>query len=461
MKINRIPELMGALLLISFYSCHQEQKGSDGHRKDSLNKEQKDSDRHSNNSLDKEQKVFEWRGENRSGIYNETGLLKEWPDDGPELIWEYAGIGNGYGSPVFTSDNMYILGEIDSMAYLFAFDLTGNLIWKKDFGKEWIENYGGSRSTPTVVDDLIYVTTGLGNLGCFDRISGEKLWSVDMINDLHGTKSLFGYSESVIIEDEKVFCTPGGEDTNLVALNRFTGDVIWISKGKGEHQAYNSPQIIKLAARNVLVNFTTYELMGHDTKTGELLWVHNQNYIRPENRRPDNDEVYGNTVIYEDGFIYYTSTPAGTDVGNGGVKLALAKDGKSIIEVWRNRDFDSYIGGIVKIGDHLYGCGTVKRGFKCINATTGEIENVLKIGNGVVIAADGMLYYYNFGGEVLLITPDSKNMEVVSKFRIKKGDKEHFAHPVINNGKLYVRHGNVIQAFNIKESAIRKRKEYQ
>ncbi|MCF8370764.1 MAG: PQQ-like beta-propeller repeat protein [Bacteroidales bacterium] len=430
MKKTTIASLTVAFVLISLFSCNQGPKNIKG-----------DND----NSISKEDKVYEWRGENRKGIYNESGLLKAWPEAGPELVWEYEGIGNGYGSPVFTPDKMYILGEVDSLAYLFAFDLNGTLLWKKDFGKEWVKNYNGSRSTPTIVGDLIYVTSGLGNVYCLDRNSGEKIWSVDMINDLHGTYPLFGYSESVIVEDEKVFCTPGGKDTNVVALDRFSGEILWISKGAGERPGYNSPQIIKLNDRNVLVNFTAYQLMGHDTKTGELLWVHNQDNIPVDKRQPGNGDTHSNTIIYDDGFIYYAAGD-----GNCGVKLELSNDGKSIKEVWRNPDFDSYMGGIVKIGDHLYGCGSAKREIKSINAGSGEIENILKVGSGAVIAADNMLYYYNFKGEVMLITSNPLNMEVVGKFRIDKGANEHFAHPVINDGKMYVRHGNVIQAFYLK-----------
>ncbi len=411
--------LVAALLLISMYSCNQEPK------------------------------VYEWRGENRSGIYNEEGLLKSWPAYGPELVWEYEGVGNGYGSPVFTPDGMYIMGELDemdSLAFLFAFDNNGELLWKKDFGKEWVKNWNGSRCAPTIVDDLVYVTSGMGNIYCFDRNIGEKKWSVDMVNDLGGVFPLFGYSEAVVIEDEKVFCTPGGKENNVVALNRFTGEMIWSSKGAGERPGYNQPKIIRLEARNIFVTFTAYEMLGLDTKTGELLWVHNQDNTPLEERAPGKGDTHANTVIYDNGYIYYAAGD-----GNGGVKLELSPNGKSIKEVWRNPEFDSFMGGIVKIGDYLYGCGSAKPTLKCINATTGEIANVLKIGSGAVIAADGMLYYYNFKGEVMLITQDPINMEVVSKFKITKGDNEHFSHPVINGGKLYVRHGNVIQAFRISD----------
>ncbi|MBI9069653.1 MAG: PQQ-like beta-propeller repeat protein [Salinivirgaceae bacterium] len=426
MNRNKLVIMLSVSLFIALFSCNAPKEKEDSNTPQKL-------------------QVYEWRGENRSGIYKESNLLKVWPEEGPALVWEYEGIGNGYGSPVFTSDNMYILGELDSLAYLFAFDAEGTLLWKKPVGKEWVTNYNGSRSTPTIVNDLIYVTTGLGQISCLNRATGDEIWSVDMVNDLQGVYPLFGYSESVIVEDNMLFCTPGGADTNVVALDRMTGDIIWISKGVGERSAYNSPQIIKCKGRNVLVNFTAYELMGHDTKTGELLWTHEQDNVELDKRQPGMGDTHSNTIIYDDGNIYYAAGD-----GNCGVKLSLSEDGKTIEEVWRNVDFDSYMGGIVKVGDYLYGCGTAKRDFKSINEESGALGKILKIGPGAVIAADNMLYFYNWKGEVLLINLDPLNMEVVSKFKMKKGAKEHFAHPVINKWKLYVRHGNVIQAYNIK-----------
>ncbi|MCF8364597.1 MAG: PQQ-binding-like beta-propeller repeat protein [Bacteroidales bacterium] len=437
MKRIHINLIIMAMILISGNSCTNQQS------KSNQNEGQNAQNEASIGQAADE--VYEWRGIQRKGIYYDKDLLKSWPEAGPALVWEYEGIGNGYGSPVFAPDKMYILGEIDSLAYLFTFDNNGTLLWKKPFGKEWVKNYNGSRSTPTVVNDLIYVTSGLGRLACLNRYDGEEIWKIDMIEDLHGTYPLFGFSESVIIEDDLVFCTPGGQDTNVVALNRFSGAIEWISKGAGERPGYNAPQIIHLNNRNILVNFTAYEMMGHDTKTGVLLWMHKQDNVKPEERKPGMGDTHSNTIIFEDGYIYYAEGD-----GNGGVKLKVSEDGKSIEEIWRNSSFDSYMGGIVKIGNHLYGSGTAKKDFKSINATSGEIEKILKIGSGAVIAADGMLYYYNFGGEVMLITQDPTDMQITGKFRIKKGENEHFAHPVINNGKLYVRHGNVLQAFNIK-----------
>ncbi len=398
-------------------------------------------------SCNQETKIYEWRGENRSGIYEVENMLNSWPEGGPEVVWEYEGVGHGYGSPVFTEDKMFIMGEIDeedSLAFLFAFEIDGDLLWKSDFGKEWVKNWNGSRCAPTVVDDLIYVTSGLGNIYCFDTENGDKQWSVDMVNDLGGVFPLFGYSEALAVDGDKIFCTPGGPEHNVVALNRFSGELIWSNKGKGERSAYNQPLVIDLEERNVLVTYTAYEMLGLDTETGELLWVNEQDNTPLEDRRPGKGDTHANTVIYEDGFIYYAAGD-----GNGGVKLQLSPDGSSINEIWRNPDFDSYMGGIVKIGDYLYGCGSVKPSFKSINAETGEIGKTLKIGSGAVIAVNDKLIYYNYKGEVMLINQDPIDMEVISEFKITKGDKEHFSHPVINDGKMYLRHGNVIQAFRV------------
>ena len=430
MKKHNISLFAISFLLITLASCDQANNTKVSEKKDEVTKQEE---------------VVEWRGENRSGYYNQSNLLSTWPEDGPNLVWEYVGIGNGYGSPIFTQDRMYVMGEIDSLGYLFSFDNFHNLLWKKAFGKAWMVNYTGSRSAPTIIGNNIYLVSGLGVVYCINRITGDEIWSVDMINDLHGVFPMFGYSESVIIEDEKLFCTPGGPDTNVVALNRNTGELIWVSKGNSERPGYNSAQIIKLKDRNVLVNFSAYELMGHDTKTGELLWTQNQDNTKPDERKPGLGDTHSNTIIFDDGNIYYAAGD-----GNGGVKLKLSDDGKSIEEVWRNPDFDSYMGGIVKIGNYLYGCGTAKRNFKSVNAETGKIGSKLKIGSGAVIAADSMLYYYNFAGNVMLITQNPTDMEVVGKFKMKKGSREHFAHPVINKGRLYIRHGNVIQAYDIK-----------
>jgi outer membrane protein assembly factor BamB len=389
-------------------------------------------------------KIYEWRGLDRSGIYQESNLMKEWPDGGPKEIWSIENIGNGFGSPVFTDQYFYITGEIDSMTTLFCFNLNGEKQWQTTLGREWMKSTPGSRSAPTIVDNLIYAGSGMGNLYCIDRKKGKIIWSKDLVNDFNGVLPLHGHSEAALIDGEKVFWTPGGKEKNVVALNRFTGKLIWSNNGFGERSAYNSPKLVKLTDRDILVTFSAYHLLGIDTETGKLLWTHEQDNFPLDKRILGNGDTHSNTVLYDNGSIYYAAGD-----GNGGVKLNLSEDGTTITQVWRNPGFDSYMGGIVKIGNYLYGSGTVQPDLRAIDATTGKLIDSLRIGSGALISADGMLYYYTQKGDMILLSYNQGKIEKVSSFRINKGTLQHFSHPVIHKGILYQRHGKVLMAFDI------------
>jgi outer membrane protein assembly factor BamB len=390
-------------------------------------------------------RTFEWRGANREGIYSESDLLKTWPAEGPKELWSITNIGNGFVSPVFTDDNFYITGEIDTTEILFSYNLKGEKQWQTSLGIAWMRSYPGSRTCPTVVDDLIYVGTGLGNLFCVNRADGKIIWSKDLIADFNGVTPLHGHSESPLIAGDKVFWTAGGKENNVIALNRFSGKIIWSNKGFGERSAYNSPKLIELPNRKILVTFSAYHMMGFDIETGELLWSHEQDNYPLDKRLPGYGDTHANTVIYDNGYIYYAEGD-----GNCGVKLKLSDDGSEISEIWRNSGFDSYMGGIVKIGDWIYGSGTAKPELRSINASTGILTDSVKIGSGAIIAADNRLYYYTQKGDLMLLSYNQGKIEKVSSFRIKEGTQQHFAHPVIHKGVLYQRHGNTLMAFDIR-----------
>lgn len=394
----------------------------------------------------KESKIYQWRGDNRTGVYNETGLLRAWPEEGPEEIWFYEGIGNGYGSPTITEDAVFVTGEIDSLAWLFCFDLNGSLLWKQNFGKEWSKHYPGSRSAPTVVDDKVYAGTGTGNITCLNRADGQIIWTKDYVADFKGALPYHGYSEAPVIDGSTIFCTPGGEEHNVVALDRFTGDLLWSCKGMGERMGYNPGNIIGIEKRKIYVTFSAYHLLGIDAATGELLWTHLQDNTPVEKREPGVGDTHSNNIFFEDGYIYYAAGD-----GNRGVKLQLSADGSEITEVWRTNDLDTYMGGFVKIDDYLYGCGTRKKDIKSFSATSGEVVDSLRMGTGAVIAAGNTLYYYNWAGEVSMLNCSNGRMEKISAFKIKRGTKEHFCHPVIKNGILYQRRGDALMAYDIRE----------
>jgi outer membrane protein assembly factor BamB len=383
------------------------------------------------------QTITQFRGPQRNGIYPETNLLKTWPADGPAMLWKVEGIGNGYSSPIISGDRIYVTGEIDSIGYLFAYNTSGSLIWKKETGREWMENFTGSRSTPTLVDGLLYLETGMGRVICFDALDGSEKWSVDMINDLHGVNVRFGYSEGLLLNNNLIYCFPGGPDTNAVALDRFSGKIIWVSKALGDSTAYTSPALISLPSRKIIVNFSIHNLIGLDAETGELLWH------KPLKGTGD---IQANTSLYENGYLYYV-----TGRGNGAVKLNLSDDGRQITEMWANEQVSDVHGGFVKLGNYIYTSQYRPRRYCSVDAATGLVSDSLKFDKGSLIFADDMLYCYTEKGMVGLVKIDNGKMELISSFKMPVGTKEYFTIPVISEGVLYMRHGDAMLAYDIRK----------
>lgn len=382
------------------------------------------------------QTITQFRGPQRNGMYTETNLLKMWPSEGPTMLWKVEGIGNGYSSPIVTSDRIYVTGEIDSIGYLFAYSKSGTLLWKKQTGREWMINFTGSRSTPTLVDGLLYIETSMGRIICFDALNGTEKWSVDMIKELHGVNVRFGYSEGLLVNGNLVYCFPGGSDTNAVALNRFNGKLKWISSAMKDSTAYTSPLLLTLPSRQIIVNFSIHNLIGLDAATGELLWNKQLKGI---------GDIHGNTSHFENGNIYFS---AGSGSGMG--KLALSDDGRSITEIWSNPNVTDVHGGFVKYGNFIYSSQYKPRRYCSVDATTGQISDSLKFDKGSLIFADDMLYLYTEKGMVGLVKPENGKMELVSSFKMPVGTKEFFTIPVISEGVLYLRHGNAMLAYDIR-----------
>lgn len=392
---------------------------------------------------DNKQNVAQWRGENRDGIYPEKGLLKAWAEEGPELLWETEIIGNGYSSPVIWKEKLYINGETDSISQLFAFGLDGKLLWKTPNGREFVgegfsAGFPGSRSTPTVYEGLVYISSGLGRISCIDAETGKELWSKHMVDDLGGRLNYFGYCESLLVDENSLFCFPGGLDSNVVCLDRMTGDITWVSKAMSDDVAFTSPMMIKLHERNVFVTISKNYLLGLDASTGDLLWSFHEDSVKY-------DGAYTNTPIYKDGSILGVS---GVKYGTGAYKLKLSPDGTGISEIWRNSGVRNETGGFIVRGNRLYVTSKDKK-LKVLDTETGLAVDSLRGPRGSLIFADDCLYCYSDNGNVELISLTDGKPEAISRFKIQKGTKEHLAHPVINNGVLYIRHGNVLQAYRV------------
>jgi outer membrane protein assembly factor BamB len=377
----------------------------------------------------------QWRGDDRNGIYKETGLLKKWPPNGPKLLWHFDKLGEGHSSAAVTNDRIYTTGMFDSTGFIYAFDLDGNLIWSTSYGLEWNESWPGARTTPVINDGKLYFESGFGKLVCLDAASGKIIWAVNLMIDYYGLNINWGFTENLLIDGDKLFCTPGGKLANVLALDKNTGKLIWKSKGKGEKSAYGSPALISLPNMKIVVVMTERSILGIDASNGILLWSHPQT----------NDwSVHPNTPVFENGMLFCTS-----GYGKGGVMLQVSPDGKSIKELWRNTSLDPRIGGVIIKDGKIYGTGDNTRTLQCIDQNTGKLLfDTLNFAPGNIISAENLLYLYSEGGLVGLIEPKESSFNILSSFKVPFGTNQHWAHLVIKNKRLYVRHGTSLMVYD-------------
>jgi outer membrane protein assembly factor BamB len=382
------------------------------------------------------QDIVQWRGINRDGIYKESGLLKTWPAEGPKLLWHFDDLGDGHASAAVTSDRIYAAGTSGGNGFVIALDLSGKTIWKTEYGKEWMENWEGVRSTPLIAGDKLYIMSGYGKVACMGIKSGNIIWTVDLMKDYDGQNIQWGVTENLLLVGEKLICSPGGTDANVIAVNKENGKLIWKSKGDGEKSAYCSPQIIKHGGKSIVVSHSAKNILGIDLADGKLLWKVSW---------PNQWSVHPNTPYYKDGKLFCTS-----GYGQGAVMLELSADGTSVKELWTNKTLDNQMGGFVVVDGRIYGAGQNSRKWVCLDWKTGKelgLSTMAKQGN--IIFADGMLYCYGEEGNVLLVEPKNDGFGEIAKFKVPYGEKQHWAHLVIADKKLYVRHGTSLMVYSL------------
>jgi outer membrane protein assembly factor BamB len=390
------------------------------------------------------QEVYQWRGTNRDGIFQETNLLNQWPEEGPELLWIYEGLGRGYAAPSVSQDKIFINGESEGNSYLFALDLEGNLLWKSANGKEFLgegfsSTYPGARSTPTVLGKLVYTSSGTGQIGCFKTSSGKELWGVSIMDYLDGELGEFGYSESVAVDDKHVYCYPGGASTNLAALDRTTGKIAWTQSALRDTFAYSSPVLVESSGHSILMHTSRHHLFTLDPGNGELLASY-------ELEGYEYDGEHCNTPVYADGYIYFV----GNDIpGQGAIKLQLSADGKEIKEIWRNQKIKNNFGGLISVDGHLF---TTVKGNRLVDLDpeTGVVADTLKVATGSIIYADNKFIIYGNNGRCNLVNYQEGEMEIGGEFKVKGGTGHHFSHPVLAEGIMYIRQGDALMAYRVK-----------
>ncbi len=387
----------------------------------------------------------QWRGMNRDGISRETNLLKEWPEEGPKLIWSFEGLGAGYSSVAVSKSVIFTTGEIDANEAVFALDINGNLLWKTTYGPRWKDSYQAMRSTPTIDGDNIYVVSGMGKVVCLERKTGNIVWSANPVEQFSAEYHRWGIADSPLIIDDMVICSPGGENASVVAYHKLTGKLIWQSHGLSDVASFCSPILVERGGKKIIVTTLSETFVGIDASNGRTLWKDTFN-----DYQDDPKDINPVSPVYYNGSIYTTS---GYD--DGGALYDLSEDGLSISRRWADETLDVHIGGVVLVDGYIYGANWLsnsKGNWVCLEWKTGKVMYEEKwMNKGSIIFADGLLYCYTEKkGEVGLVRPTPDKFSLVSHFKIPLGSGQRWAHPAISDGRLYIRRGEALMVFDIK-----------
>jgi outer membrane protein assembly factor BamB len=383
----------------------------------------------------------QFHGPNRDNISAEKGLLKEWPEKGPALLWTAKGLGHGYSSISIASGMICTAGSIGKDTVITALNLNGKVLWQVKNGKAWTGDHPGTRGTPTIDADRLFHQSPLGSLICLKARTGDKIWQFNILDKFQSKTTTWALAESLLVDGEHLICCPGGPQTCMVALNKKTASVVWKAPSTGELAGYASPTLAEHQGLRIIITLTSKGMIGVNADTGELLW-----HIKHESYADENVLM----PIYHDGHVFISTLSAGS------VKWKInVKDGKVWLEeMWRTRELDNHHGGVLLINGNLYGTSTVRNRnlWVCLDWETGQNKHTDKgVGKGSLTYADGMLYTLGENGVMGLVQPTSAGHELVSSFRIPKGGKGNsWAHPVVCGGTLYIRHGEFLYAYRVR-----------
>lgn len=394
-----------------------------------------------------------FRGSKRTAIAPDKNLLASWPEGGPALVWESTGAGRGYASLAVAGDKIFTLGdglstkEGDEDEYLIAFDrATGKQLWTTKTGPAWKEmqpDWHNSRSTPTVDGSMVYVVTPKGVLVACNTADGKEAWRKDLVAEFGGKKADgWGYSESVLIDGDNLVCTPGGEKSTMVALNKKTGALVWTSVNPGDRGAGHASIVIsEVGGNRVYVQITGSGAMGVSAKDGKLLWSY----------PIDKTTAVIPTPIVRGDLVFFS---VGYKRGGALLQQVASASGVTVKEIYGlNTKLANKHGGVILMGDYVYGDADDHGTPFCAELMTGNIKwNGRGPGKGstVVIGGGDMLYMQFQDGELALVKPDPTEYTVVSHFKIPgSGKRPSWAHPSIVDGKLYVRSQDKIMCYSI------------
>lgn len=392
------------------------------------------------------QTILEWRGINRSGVFQSENLLKEWPEEGPELLLHVENLPEAYSSVILKDEILYTTGIEDTLEVLMAIDLKGKILWKTVYGNSWGKSYPNARCTPTIEGNYAYVISGAGYMALVDITTGNLVWSFDAFTKFEGVCGKWGTAESPLIADDKMIYTPCGNTTTMVAVNKLSGETVWQSESLNDQSAYCSPVAFEHNNKKIIVTVTGNYVIFVDAKTGNFL--NKFNYTEQEAPKmgydinPVTPLVKGNEIFITSGYNHI------------GIMLQLSEDLKSVSVKWKTNDLDVHHGGVVEYNGYLYGSNytTIISGkWLCLDWETGELKYEQEwFTKGQIIASDGLLICYDERkGNIALAEADPSEFKIKSSFKLNKGNGPHWSHPTIYDDKLLLRHGKSLLVYDI------------
>ena len=379
----------------------------------------------------------QWRGKNRDGVSAERGLLKQWPAGGPRLAWTAKGAGEGYSSFAVAGGKIYTLGARGGTEYVMAFEQgTGKKLWEVASGARFSNDRGdGPRGTPTVDGGTVYAYGASGDLTALDAASGKVAWKINVLQKFGGGNIQWGLSESPLVMADRVLVNPGGPNASIVAVSRKNGSVLW--RSQTDEAGYSSAVLHDFQGTPQAIFFTATRGLAVDARDGRLLW----SYPKAANRTAN-----AATPIARGNKVFFSS-----DYGTGAGLVSLAASGKDITatETYFTRDMRNHHSSSVLLGDHLYGFSSAI--LTAMKFDTGEVAwRDRSVGKGSVIYADDRLYLFSESGVVGLAEASPTGYKEHGRFEIKTGSLPTWSHPVVANGKLYLRDQDTIYAYDVK-----------
>lgn len=381
--------------------------------------------------------AVEWpqfRGPERTGRSTETGLLKQWPEEGPPKVWSISGLGEGYSSISVKDGRIYTMGTHDGGEAVFALDFnTGKQLWVKNSSERvFTERRGnGPRCTPTTDGKYLYTEDTFGMVICWEAEDGKQVWRISLTRDLGGGVPNWGYTESPLIVGRAVIVTPGGGRGAIAALEKKTGKVIWQSRDVRTPASYASPILVTVGESRQIINSLTRRMVGVDAETGRLLW----DFTEPIAR------ITCATPVEHEGVVFATS---GYRQGSGAVRVS----GQGAEQLWYDKSFGNHHGGVIRLGDHVYG---FFNDLRCVEMKTGRIVwRNRSVGKGSLVYADGHFYCLSEGNTVALVEATLEGYKEKGRFRIPRSGRPSWVHPVVVGGRLFIRDQDTLTCWDVK-----------